>query len=163
MLGLRISFLHTIISMRRVITLAGGMCFPATATADFGCSSAVELEPSLFKPPGPAFSPSSSACSPSLPGNFNSSPPNSPSAAASFPTNNHPNQNHFLKIKKKGPNLNSVLEVLGVLLTCYPIRNSNSNCFLCCSDKKTELKVLKGIASKFCKMKNIVPLLVSPF
>nr|KYP60916.1 hypothetical protein KK1_023336 [Cajanus cajan] len=69
--------------MSRVITFAGGMCFAPPAPAPFGCSSAVELEPSLLSPAGPAFSPSSSACSPSFPGNFNSSAANSPSGAAS--------------------------------------------------------------------------------
>nr|KYP34234.1 hypothetical protein KK1_044838 [Cajanus cajan] len=60
--GLRISFLHTMISIRRVITLAGGMCFPP----DFLCSSAVD--PSL------SFSSSTSSSAP-FTGNFNSSPP----------------------------------------------------------------------------------------
>ncbi|KAF1875225.1 hypothetical protein Lal_00007841 [Lupinus albus] len=82
-LGLRISFLHTIMSMRRVITLVGGIYFvlpvPAAAVAS-GCSSAVELEPSLFCPLGSSFSPSnSSTCSVSFVGNFNSSGTNSAS------------------------------------------------------------------------------------
>ena len=115
-MGLRISFLHTIISMRRVITLAGGMCFPAPATAAFGCSSAVELDPNLLSPAGPAFPPSSSACSPSFAGNFNSSPPNSPSAAALFPTNNHQNQNHFLKIKRRNKFKHSSVSTSSVVI-----------------------------------------------
>ncbi|QCD89957.1 hypothetical protein DEO72_LG4g909 [Vigna unguiculata] len=50
---------------------------------DFGCSSVVELEPSLLSLTAPPFSASSSACSPSFPGNFKSSTLTSPSAAAS--------------------------------------------------------------------------------
>ncbi|RDX62717.1 hypothetical protein CR513_58918, partial [Mucuna pruriens] len=77
-LGLRISFLHTMMSMRRVMTLAGGMCFPAEdspAPEAFGWSSTVELEPNLLSPLGPSFSFSSSIGSPPFTGNLNSSPP----------------------------------------------------------------------------------------
>lgn len=74
-LGLRISFRHTIIKIRRVITLAGGICFPAPNSWSgpipppaFGCSSAVELDPSLLSPVGPS-SPSP------FPPKLNASPP----------------------------------------------------------------------------------------
>lgn len=93
--GLRISFRQTMISMRRVITLAGGMCFAVVATVFVGCSSAVELDPSLFSPAGSSFSRRSSSrwSSSSFTGNFNSSPPNSVSVKASFSIKKSTNQN----------------------------------------------------------------------
>lgn len=85
-LGLRMSLRHTMIKIKRVITLAGGICFPTPesgAPVVFGCSSAVELEPSLLSIVGPSFwSPSSSPPS-TLPAKLNASPPkSSPSATA---------------------------------------------------------------------------------
>ena len=82
----RISFCHTIISIRWVITLAGGMCFATALMPNFECSSIVELEPSLLSLMAPPFFASSSTCLPPFPGNFKSSALNSPSAAASDPT-----------------------------------------------------------------------------
>ncbi|MFS7993077.1 hypothetical protein Hanom_Chr12g01089841 [Helianthus anomalus] len=61
--GFRISFLQTIININRVITLAGGICFPTPPSSTgrpFGWSSVVELEPSLFRPICPSFPFSSS-------------------------------------------------------------------------------------------------------
>ena len=61
--GFLISFLQTIISINRVITLAGGICFPVTpssAETPFGWSSDVELDPNLFRPICPSLSSSTS-------------------------------------------------------------------------------------------------------
>lgn len=77
-LGLRISLRQTMIKIKRVITLAGGIIFPALESAApaaaFGCNSAVELDPSLLNPvPAcPSFSLSSS------PAKLKSPPPKSP-------------------------------------------------------------------------------------
>lgn len=72
-LGFLMSLRQTMIRIRRVITLAGGNCFPPPVSAPplpFGCNSAVELDPSLLSPPAPSFSLSSS---PSFPAKLNSS------------------------------------------------------------------------------------------
>jgi len=80
-LGFRISLRQTMINIKRVITLAGGIFLlppESGASAAFGCNSAVELDPSLLSPVGPSFSLWSSSPSP-LPAKLKSSPAKSPS------------------------------------------------------------------------------------
>lgn len=91
------------IKMRRVITLAGGICLPAPdsgAPNIFGCSSAVELDPSLDSPMGPSFSLSSSPSTPLFPTKVKSSPPkSSASGIASRHWTRQRNSGRFLKNK----------------------------------------------------------------
>ena len=81
--GFRISLRQTMIKIRRVMTLAGGICLLTPGTrlsATFGCSSAVEVDPSLHSPMCPSFSLSSSSAfspPPPPPPKLKSSPPKS--------------------------------------------------------------------------------------
>jgi hypothetical protein len=89
-LGLRISLRHTMISIRRVITLAGGICCAAEPAppppSSFARSSAVEhLDPSFVSCSGPAASPASASSAVVLPPDLKPKPSASPVAVTAAP------------------------------------------------------------------------------